>query len=381
MGFWDDVGNAFSSAADAIADVVETVADVVETVINDVGDAVVDVVETIGNGIQDGLNAIGGLLSGIPFIGGFLSGTLAWLGGIVAGVFNLVGAIVKAVFGIIAGVIGGLIKIIGGILTLHGSLILDGLIDIGASITGAVISILGTLASLIQRIIPFINTDRALTKAEKTALKLVFRDSLSLYNIRLKSNNGAGGTFTLDNTIYTNIPNLMVPLHTLVHECTHVWQYQNLGSRYLAEALGAQSVYGRDPNNACVPGNAYDWLGEINRSTTIWEDFNPEAQAQLIEEIWIDGTITTNEVGTTSNTVETGNGAFYKKPLDPEDLHFGLTEEFIANMNPGTETNPLDSTTIVLVHCPRDGNDHTQLAIDSVKTLRGRWNFRLSKFI
>jgi len=381
MGFWDDVGNFFKAAADAVASAAEAVADAVETVVNAIGDAVADVVETIGNGIQDGLNAAGNLLSGIPVIGGFLKGVFSWSGGIVAGIFNFAGAIVKAVSGIIGGVIGGLIKIIGGILTLNGSLILKGLINIGGSIAGAIISVAGTLVSVFQRIIPFINSDRTLTKEEKAALTLVFRKSLALYNIRLKSNNGAGGTFTLDNTIYTNIPNLNVPLHTLVHECTHVWQYQNLGSRYLAEALGAQAIYGRDPVDPCKPGNAYDWLGELNRGKAKWEDFNMEASAQLITEIWTDGNMTTNEVGTTVNSVETGNGAFYKKPLEPEDLRFRLTEQFIASKNPPSMPDPRDPDKKVLLHCPGDGNDHTQLAIDSVKTLRGAWNFRLSQLI
>jgi len=381
MAFWDDVSNFVSDVADAVASGAEAVGDAVNAVVNAVGDVVADVVETVGNGIQDGLNAIGSFLGGIPFIGGFLSGTMSWLGGIVAGVFNFVGAVVKAVTGIIGGVIGGLIKVIGGILTLHGALILEGLADIGGSIAGAVVSILGTFASLLQRIIPFINSDRALTEAEKAALKSVFRNSLALYNIRIKSNNGAGGTFTLDNTIYTNIPNLAIPLHTIVHECTHVWQYQNLGSTYLGKALGAQLIFGRDPADPCKSGNAYDWIGELNRGTTKWERFNMEAAAQLIEEIWTDGSVTTNEVGTTNNTLETGNGAFYKKPLDPEDLHFKLTEVFIADSTPPSEPDPLDSTTTVLVHCARDGNDHTQLAIDSVKTMRGWGNFRVSRFL
>ncbi|MEQ1752242.1 MAG: hypothetical protein ABL974_22670, partial [Prosthecobacter sp.] len=377
MGLWDDFTSFVGDVADAVASGAETVGDVVEGVVNAIGDAVADVVETAGNAIQDGLNAFGGLLGGIPGIGGFLSGVMAWLGGIVAGVFNFVGAIVKGVFGII----GGLIKVIGGIITLHGGLILEGLIDIGGSIAGAVISIVGTFASLIQRIIPFINADRSLTKAEMAALKSVFRNSLALYNIRIKSNNGAGGTFTLDNTIYTNIPNLAVPIHTIVHECVHVWQYQNLGSGYLAKALGAQMIFGRDPNNSCAAGNAYDWIGELNRGNMRWEKFNMEAMAQLIHEIWTDGSLNTNQVGTTVNTLETGDGAFYKKPLDPEDLHFTLTETFIASATPGSIPDPMGSTGIVLFHCARDGNDHTQLAIDSVKTMRGWWNLRLSRFL
>jgi len=40
-----------------------------------------------------------------------------------------------------------------------------------------------------------------------------------------------------------------------------------------------------------------------------------------------------------------------------------------------------DPTTTEVIHCPRDGKDHTQLAIDSVKRMRSAWNFRLSRFL
>ncbi len=360
MGWFEDLGNA-------VADGFEAVGDAVESAVNAVAEAVTDVVETAGNALQDGYNALGGWLSGIPIIGGALQGFCTWLGGVVAGIFNVYGAIIKGVLGIVGGMIGGTIKVIGGILTLHGGLIVEGFIDMGSSIAGAVIAVGGTLISVGQRLIPFINQDRALTKDEYATLHQVFRGSLALYNIRIKSNNGVGGTYTLDNTIYTNIPDLAIPMYILVHECVHVWQYQNRGTRYLAEALGAQAVYGRDPNGRCISGDAYDWIGELNRGNTNWEDFNMEAAAELIEEIWTDGSIVINEVGTTNRITETGNGAFYKKPLDPEDLHFSLTETFVASTSGAN-------------HCPRDGADHTDLAISAVKSLRGRWNFRLSQF-
>jgi len=50
----------------------------------------------------------------------------------------------------------------------------------------------------------------------------------------------------------------------LVHECVHVWQYQNIGSRYTMDALGAQAVYG---------AGAYDWEAELARGNSDWNDF------------------------------------------------------------------------------------------------------------
>ena len=154
-----------------------------------------------------------------------------------------------------------------------------------------------------------------------------------------------------------------------------------LGYRYLIDALGAQTIYGRDPNNACRPGNAYDWIAELNRGTTRWEYFNKEAAAQLIGEIWTDGSLTTTPLGTTASTVDTSLGAFYKKPLDPEDLNFVLEEQFIAADNPPAVPNPFYPTKSVLIHCARDGKDYTKLAIASVAKMRSAWNFRPSRLI
>ena len=379
MGFFEDVGNFFSAVGDAIAGGAEAAGEVVETGANAAGEFVADIIETGGNALQDGLNALGDWAGGIPFVGGLLEGTAAWLGGIIAGATNFIGAVVKAITGIIGGVIGGLIKVIGGLITFHWDLVLQGLIDMATTILGALIAIGGTLLSLGQRLVPFINQDRALTKEEKDILRLVFKRSLALYNIRIKSNSGAPTShFTLNNTIYSNVPDLDIPQHTLVHECVHVWQYQNLGSRYLAEALGAQWIYGRSAGT-CVAGDAYDWIGEVNRGNTPWEKFNREAQAQLITEIWTDGTMTNQ--GMTS----TAKGAFFTKesceammailvaagPTQPSPCD----EEFIASALP--EVLP-DGT---FIHCPRDGNDYTGLAIDAVRKLQGAWNFRVSQII
>ena len=57
----------------------------------------------------------------------------------------------------------------------------------------------------------------------------------------------------------------------------------------------------------------------------------------------------------------TTNGAFYQKQDCEASNGQGVcVEQFVAL---------------------RDGADHTQFAIDSVRTMRGWWNFRLSHFI
>lgn len=155
-------------------------------------------------------------------------------------------------------------------------------IAISASIAGTVILVLGTLVSLIQRLLFLQNQPRSLNQTEEDLLRGVFGDSMVLDNIRIiEGRSGLFGinlrAFVLGNTIY-------MKRHTtpqvLVHECVHVWQYQHLGPRYAADALGAQLLLGN---------SAYDWKAELARGKSDWRDFNKEAQAQMIQEIWMQG--------------------------------------------------------------------------------------------
>ena len=345
MSWLKDIGNAVSSAADVVAEVITTV-------VNALGDFVADVIETSGNAIQDGLNALGNFVKGIPGVGRFFKGFLTWLGGIVAGTMNLAGGILKTTFGVVSGALGGLIRIIGGIFCLNLPLILKGLIDIGSGIAGSIIVILGTLISLIQRIIFCQNNERPLSRIEKVMLRQVFHHSVSLYKIRIIegwsglygiTNDGA---FTLGNTIYSNQTNLAKEPYTLVHECTHVWQYQNLGPRYTSDALGAQVIYGRNWSRH----DAYNWMDEIDRGNTLWEDFNKEAAAQLIQDIWKVGTMSPLLIG-----FNDGNGTFYEAG---EGFASASVGKFVF-----------------------EGIDFSKLAIGSVKKLRKAFNIRLSRFI
>ena len=345
MSWLKDIGNAVSSAADVVAEVITTV-------VNALGDFVADGFETTGNAVQDGFNVIGTRISGIQDVGALLKGVLAWMGGIIAGATNLAGGILKTTFGVVSGALGGLIRIIGGIFCLNWPLILKGLIDIGSGIAGGIIVILGTLISLIQRIIFCQNNERPLSRMEKVMLRQVFHHSVSLYKIRIIqgwsglygiTNDGA---FTLGNTIYSNQTNLAKEPYTLVHECTHVWQYQNLGPRYTSDALGAQVIYGRNWSRH----DAYNWMDEIDRGNTLWEDFNKEAAAQFIQDVWKVGTMSPLLIG-----FNDGNGTFYEAG---EGFASASVGKFVF-----------------------EGIDFCKLAIGSVKKLRKAFNIRLSRFI
>jgi hypothetical protein len=57
----------------------------------------------------------------------------------------------------------------------------------------------------------------------------------------------------------------------LIHELTHVWQYCQLGPRYLADSLQAQSVHGEDAYKI-ARGLAESWS---------WDQFNLEQQGDI----------------------------------------------------------------------------------------------------
>lgn len=71
-------------------------------------------------------------------------------------------------------------------------------------------------------------------------------------------------------------------LSLLVHEATHVMQYERLGTPYIGEALYAQHKLGR---------GAYDYGGaegleEAHKSGVALRSFNREAQAQIVQDYY-----------------------------------------------------------------------------------------------
>ena len=282
------------------SDAVNAVADAVSDAVEEVSDAVSDAVETVGNAIEDGLDWVADQADKLPSVGGFLGGVVRWLGRSISAAFDLVGAIIKGVSSFVAGLISGLIRIVGGIFSLDWSLIREGLIDIGSGFLGGLIIIGGKLISFVQTVSYFLQPNkRELTAEEKRLLKRVFRDSLTLYNIRLVE--GFAGLFslnsrpfTLGDVIYLKNRDLSAEPELLVHECVHVWQYRNVGARYTSDALGAQWF-----------GNEYNWQKKIQEGRTDWVDFNLESQGKFLEDLYTDGELIEG------HSILRGNGVFY----------------------------------------------------------------------
>ncbi len=349
MGIWGaivdtvgTVGSAIGDAAEAVGDAIsgaaKAVGDALDSVVNAVGEMASDLVETIGNLLHDGLDSLGEALGSK-----FLKAGLHRLGGLITAVTDLVAGVIKGVTSIIGGVVSGLIKIvgggIGGLLAWDGRVFVEGVGDVLAGLLGGLLGILGKTVEQIQAILGMQWGRRSLTRAERAVLEQVFRNSVALYNVRVVD--GFAGLlsinrrpFTLGNTIYMkSARDVMSPADynkTLVHECTHVWQYQNLGYRYTMEALWAQWT---------LPDEGYRWQDEFGRGKSRWWDFNREAQAQFVEDVWQFGGYRTRF----------GNGVFYTD-------------------------DPIGSGVVF-----RDGGtNYTTFARDSINDMRGHTAIRLS---
>lgn len=281
-GFFRDLGNGISAAANAVAEVVETVVEIVAEVIS-------TVVEAIGTALGDVLNAIGNVLGGIPLIGGLLRGTFHWIATSVSAAFDLVATVIKAALDLEANVVAGAIRIVGGgtggLLAWDGRLFVKGIGDFVSDTGGAVIAIVAKSVAVVQAVLFMQFGERSLTAVEQDMLRRVYRGSVVLYNVRVVE--GFAGLFstntrpfTLGNKIYMKGVDSASDPAQLVHECCHVWQNQHQGVRYISDALWAQ---------ATIPRQGYSWEDELARGHFRWQDFNKEAQAKFLEDIFCTG--------------------------------------------------------------------------------------------
>ncbi len=306
--------------------IVEKVAFAGEHLVNSAGDAIGVATEIVGTWINDTLTWVGNKIGIKP--------VFFWLGGLFKEVFSIGGAIIKGTFCMVAGTITAAIKIIGGIFTWQGKLILQGFWDIFSPIMGTIIVVLGKLISLVQTIFYLQEFERPLTINEKTELNWIFKDSLNYFVIRIiEGRAGLFGvnsrSFTLGNTIYLKRDGFTFDL--LVHESTHAWQYQQTGDRYASDALTAQ----------WFSSDAYNWQREINvLNKDLWLDFNNEAQAEFIQDLWRYGRLRDGS----GMTIRIGNGCFFEADWNKQFGYF----EF-------------------------NGSNYTSVANNAVKIIRNEW--------
>lgn len=279
MSLW----NTAKSAGKAVGKAVKKAAKVVGDAVTKAADVVSDAVETVGNVVGDGLKKVAESNPRLRYLG--------WIGLLVSGTAKLAAAAIKSVGGMAVSVV----KIVAGLVTFDGSLIVEGLKDLGHAILGAVIVIGGAALAFLQESVFPVVTPRHLNALELQLISLVFHNSIAKSNVRVVD--GYAGVysiserpFVLGNTIYMKNKTADANPEEFVHECVHVWQYQHYGSRYASEALTSQWW-----------GVGYEWENEASAGKD-WDDFGREAQAELIGDVYYHG-------GVRSGV--TGSGAFF----------------------------------------------------------------------
>ena len=123
----------------------------------------------------------------------------------------------------------------------------------------------------------FAKPGRTLTVTEEALLRNIFGDSVAYDLIRVALTNlGAKGRpYTLGNTIRVPPQSNLTP-RTLVHETTHVWQFQTQGSGYLSDSGWHQMVEGDE---------AYHVTLASGRSIY---SYTAERQAIIVEAYFVD---------------------------------------------------------------------------------------------
>lgn len=263
-------------AGSAVARTGDRVAETLANGVNAVAEVLSDAIETAGSAVQDGASAAASHA-------GAARGLLHWIGDAVAAATDLAAAVVKGVLGAVGSALAGVLRmVVGGAGALAGGdpdAARAGAPDVGAGVVGCVIVVTGKLVALVQTVLVLQARRMPPTAAERMLLERVFRGGLAPFNVRIvDGRSGIFGLnhrpFTLGNTIY--MKSSRSDVSTLVHEATHVWQYQQRGARYAADALGAQAFV-EDP---------YDWRLHIDRGRADWTTLNAEAQAELVRDAY-----------------------------------------------------------------------------------------------
>lgn len=122
---------------------------------------------------------------------------------------------------------------------------------------------------------------RSLDDAERRLAREVFANSLDLEAVRIVSTTLAAAPTTLGDYIRTAGP---MSNATLIHELTHVWQFQHGGAAYISDSLCAQvgAWASTGSRNA-----AYDLTGVVLAGKR-FSEYTAEQQAMIVETYYSD---------------------------------------------------------------------------------------------
>ena len=125
---------------------------------------------------------------------------------------------------------------------------------------------------------------------ERSTAESVFGSSLDYDAIRIVHSPVIAAPTTFGNTIRVP-PAYAIPDHVLIHELTHVWQYQTMGSGYISDSAlhqAAAAVGSLFRRGTLDRSGAYRYTIVPGQS---FHDYTAEQQAQIVEDYFLDATL------------------------------------------------------------------------------------------
>ena len=122
---------------------------------------------------------------------------------------------------------------------------------------------------------------RPLSTRERQLARAVFGGALDLDPVRIVETRAIHAPTVLGNTIRME-PGMAMDARTLIHELTHVWQYQTRGGAYISDSLWHQ---GRAWWQTGSRNAAYQVTLATGRSIF---DYTAEQQAVIVEDAFAD---------------------------------------------------------------------------------------------
>jgi hypothetical protein len=126
-----------------------------------------------------------------------------------------------------------------------------------------------------------------LTSSEISDARLVFGSSIDLSRVRIVYSPVISALTTLGDTIRVP-PTYTMPRRVLIHELTHIWQFQTKGSAYISDSVFHQTTAFLTRGDR---GAAYDYTIVPGKS---FHDYTAEQQASIVEDYFAYSGLRTN---------------------------------------------------------------------------------------
>ncbi len=174
----------------------------------------------------------------------------------------------------------GLAGLLTGKFSTGGDALLRGVLRLAVQIPlDVLMSLGGRMLSGVQTLVGAEPAGERLTPKQLTELRKVFGDSIDYERVRLKVGRLGllslpGRPFVLGHTLYvprTDSAARHLPMHLLIQEMGHVWQYQTGGTDYVCETLWSQWF-----------GEGSDWRTALDAGRS-WGELDPEQQVRLLK--------------------------------------------------------------------------------------------------